>query len=619
MSHSCLIDDTKLETKTSYVPLIVSLFLLVHIIFALVGPVQILSGELVDTDSYTRLNRVLFVYEQGNWNHSIYPRSNAPYGESIHWTKPMDILLLAGGVIVSIVVPFSTGLHLWGVVISPLLHIVAFAGMIYLTKKVDRLGVILLAMLFLLQPLLTSYFIIGRPDHHSLILAIFSWFIVGLFAGLENPQKWGWFVLIGGLGALGLWVSVEFLVPIGLFLSVYTLVWIWKGKERLVPNLVILGSLFVCSTFFLMLERLGEEFFRIEYDRISIAHIGVLGFILCVWAGIALFSQKTTWLFTAWGRVMAIGLGTVLASWGQWKLFPGFFWGPLVGMDPAVRNLVWDHVAETQPLGQLFPLHISDAIMSLGIGIVVAIFLGKKIGQMEDDQSVCHALLGIVGIALFMSLALFERRWTPYVSILVILPYAGYVRVAIDNVEKWWIRPGKNMVTLTLTVCLLLWPMVIGAVLAMGESKDRKGPQGECQVSAFTEYLARQERWNQSSKTILAYKDFSPEILYRTSHTVVGTPMHRNRDGIGDSLAIMNAKNFSDAYAIIQERHIDLILLCLHSQEESDAYTISSAENTFYQKLKEGVSPDWLKEVILAEELSDTFRLFEVMHSPYQS
>lgn len=58
---------------------------------------------------------------------------------------------------------------------------VAFAGLLCLMcQRLDRLGIILLVSLFLLQPILTGYFIGGRPDHHSLILAILSWFLVGL-------------------------------------------------------------------------------------------------------------------------------------------------------------------------------------------------------------------------------------------------------------------------------------------------------------------------------------------------------------------------------------------------------------------------------------------------------
>jgi len=90
---------------TSLSLIILGLFSIIHLLYAFWGPMNIMEGELLGTDGYTRLNRVQFIYEQGSWNNSIYPRSNAPNGESIHWTKPMDFLLLAGGTIFRLPVP----------------------------------------------------------------------------------------------------------------------------------------------------------------------------------------------------------------------------------------------------------------------------------------------------------------------------------------------------------------------------------------------------------------------------------------------------------------------------------------------------------------------------------
>jgi len=600
---------------------IIALFSVIHLLFALLGPMNIMGGELLGNDGYTRLNRVQFIYEQGTWNESIYPRSNAPYGESIHWTKPMDLILLAGGIGLSMFVPFSTGLHVWGVVISPLLHIVAFAGILCLMRqRLDRLGIILLVTLFLLQPILTGYFMVGRPDHHSLILAIFSWFVVGLHLGLKRPQNLRHLIFIGCMGAFGLWVSVEFLVPVGFFLAAYTILWILKGKTEIYPNLVISGSMFVFSALFLCLERLGEDPFLIEYDRISLAHVIVLGLIFVVWAGIIILSQKTIFLSTIRGRIGTMGLGSILATLGQWKMFPGFFHGPLVGMDPAVRKLVWDHISETQPLGQLFPLKVSAVITSLGLSIIVLPFLLKRLRQKNTSLTLNQAILLIVGICIFIPLALIERRWTPYVSILLILPYAEYVRCALDSAEKRWKGQGSSLAPLTLGLALLFWPVTVGTLAAFGETKSVQTKGGLCPLQPLTNYLTVHEAWKGSTKTILAYKDFGPEILYRTSHRILGTPMHRNRVGLGDSLAIMKAQNPQNAKTIIQRRHVDLIVICLNSKAESGTYRDSMPNKNLYEMLREGVLPIWLREIVMPKKLQESFRLFEVVQSndPYE-
>ena len=91
--------------------------------------------------------------------------------------------------------------------------------------------------------------------------------------------------------------------------------------------------------------------------------------------------------------------------------------------------------------------------------------------------------------------------------------------------------------------------------------------------------------------------------------------MHRNREGFRDSLAIMRAQNFLNAKAIIQRRHVDLIVVCLNSKSESDAYRDSVPNINLYEALLEGILPTWLREVVLPEYLQESFRLFEVAKS----
>ena len=50
-----------------------------------------LEGGLAGPDSYMRLLRVTQLYESAAWFDLSIPRSNAPYGELLHWTRPADI------------------------------------------------------------------------------------------------------------------------------------------------------------------------------------------------------------------------------------------------------------------------------------------------------------------------------------------------------------------------------------------------------------------------------------------------------------------------------------------------------------------------------------------------
>ena len=55
-----------------------------------------LEGELHDSNSYMRLVRVRNLIEGGDWHDHTIARANAPHGHTLHWSRPLDALLLAG-------------------------------------------------------------------------------------------------------------------------------------------------------------------------------------------------------------------------------------------------------------------------------------------------------------------------------------------------------------------------------------------------------------------------------------------------------------------------------------------------------------------------------------------
>ena len=588
--------------------LLIGIFCVFYLLLALLGPINIVDGELLGTDSYTRLNRVLFVHEQGHWNNSIYPRSNAPYGESIHWTKPMDFLLLAGGTVLSFIMPFSDGLHIWGVLISPLLHVLAFMGMFYLMREsLDRLGMILLTIVFLVQPILTSYFTIGRPDHHSLILAVFCWFLVGLYRSPLTIPSWRSSILIGSLGAFGLWVSVEFLVPIGSFLGAFTIFWIWRGQKNTFHISRVMAVMFLLALLFLVIERFTENMFAIEYDKLSLPHCVLLGLIAMSWFGIHALDINSRGPSSILKRMIVIGTMSIGVGVVQWYLFPDFFKGPLVGMDSTIKALLWDKVAETQPLQK------SEAIMNVGMGILVLPYLVYGIRRANTVIGQYQGILLLVGVSVFIPLAMYESRWTPYASILLIIPYVTVVRSALEWAGTRWPNRRGEAGSLIVGLVLLFWPTTVGKVMALDEHKiESSTMSGKCSLKSLGDYLRTDERWASTSQTILAFQDFGPELLYRTSHRVIGTPMHRNQDGVRDMLAIMRAEDLSISFDIIDRRNIDLIVICQHLKEESAMYRNAPGVENFYELLLRGDLPGWVKDVGLPKDLTESFKVFEV-------
>jgi len=114
--------DSDSSIISKYFICFVAVFVIIVFSFQYIsGNSSVRKGDLCDTDGYTRLNRVIQLQETGKWYDSVNARSNAPYGESMHWTRPLDVLLLAGAWLTEPFTDFKTGLFWWSVLISPFL------------------------------------------------------------------------------------------------------------------------------------------------------------------------------------------------------------------------------------------------------------------------------------------------------------------------------------------------------------------------------------------------------------------------------------------------------------------------------------------------------------------
>ena len=52
------------------------------------------DGLPLDPDGWVRLLRVRQWWQEGGWYAALLPQLSAPDGLSLHWTRPLDILIL---------------------------------------------------------------------------------------------------------------------------------------------------------------------------------------------------------------------------------------------------------------------------------------------------------------------------------------------------------------------------------------------------------------------------------------------------------------------------------------------------------------------------------------------
>ena len=136
---------------------------------------DVLNGQLWDSDAYMRLVRLERLIASADWWQHAVPRGNAPFGETLHWTRPLDLLLLLGAWPALLVTSAKDALFIWGAALSPLLGLACLLLTAWHARRwLPVAAQAPLALLFGLQPAVVAAFSVGRPDHHGLLLLAFA-------------------------------------------------------------------------------------------------------------------------------------------------------------------------------------------------------------------------------------------------------------------------------------------------------------------------------------------------------------------------------------------------------------------------------------------------------------
>jgi hypothetical protein len=360
----------------------------------------------------------------------------------------------------------------------------------------------------------------------------------------------------------------------------------------------------------MILERPWYDLTTQQFDRLSIVHWSVLGFIAVFWIISSIFGcykslfQRVLYRFSySLFGAAAIAITTLLC-------FPKFYNGPFVDVDPRIIPIWLNKVNEVQPLisgsnSLVIPVQI------LGPAVLCFLFLCYLILSKRRTENWNGWLFISLAAIVFILISLYQVRWSVYAQVLLIIPMTALMVLLRQRGPKTgFLKTLKNVsIVMIFSLGFLLLGLLADVIFKKGDSEKSRQ---KVTLIRICEYLNDAEKWRQRNFRILTHIDFGAEILYRTQHEVIGTPYHRNSPGILDTYDIMTADTDEKALEIIKKRGIDLILLCPKSTE-SAFYSKPGHESTFYKRLREGVSPNWLRKVELPSDLSSSFLLFETI------
>jgi len=590
---------------------------------ALLGEDMILAGP----DGYMRLFRVEQWLRGGDWYDAVSHFSNAPYGELLHWTRPFDLLLLAGALPLAPFIGLNQGLLIWGVAISPVLEILTLWVLFWATRPLLSSGwFLLMAVLFTVQPALRAYFLIARPDHHSLQIFLYGALFALMLRSFMEKTPASRYFLAGGIAALALWVSIEALAPIFTILATLGLLWLWPHGPQSGGEAARRGYLSALIRFLqgialallpaLAIERAPVDWLSAVYDRLSIVHVVLFALITLAWIGIGRVEAK----LAAAGRgglsfrLGLTALGVLLPLTVMGLVFPGFFKGPFAEVDPRVMGIWFERISEVQPLlvgdlestARLFFM-LGPAFLALG-ATAWAFWRGRIVPRPA-------AFYVFLSLMLFTMLGLYQVRWASYAELIMVLPWTVLLAATMAWGGGWRLKSGVFVPLRTgLFLIALLAHFILGVACLQlaNEPVVSEKKENTCRWAALANQPGDPLFDKGRPLTLFSFTHQGPEILYRTGHKVVGTPYHRNAAAILDTYDVLSASDFEAAHRILSRRGVDYMVLCTDGPEARVYRDLPG--DTLFARLEAGSPPPWLRPVPLTGRAGLSFRMFEMVN-----
>lgn len=580
---------------------------------------------LMDTDCYMRLVRVEHWAATNEWFANTIPQSNAPFGESQHWSRPLDILLLLGAKFFQPLLGFEHALLIWGILLSPLLQglaaVILAWGMIPCMARHDRFRLLLL---FTTQIAVLLPFLGGRPDHHSLLSLLFVLDIALLVRLARQKTSHLWYARVLGLSlALAMWVSIESLTVMAMTLLVLGVWWAYEKNSRVgeVAFTTFIWALTGCLLS-LALDRPAQVFFIFQPDRLSFQHVELVALLTAgtfVMRAISFFHLPKG-LF----RLAAGGGIALLITAAIYLCVPMLLHSPysLVKVE-VVKNWL-NNVAEVQPIAQptrhgafLFLLCLNPLLLVLP-WMVIRLSHPKNRGRFL-------MMLTAVGLVVFLPLSFFQVRWIAYAGLLLIFPLNLILSEAMSWVTVKFQGFTRSLVRAFLVTSFLFvfLAIAIGSNVLLSNQEtpsplppipnttQKEKPVPPARLTELCDWLLAHHSELPERPRFLNFIDDGPELLYRTKWEVIATPYHRNSQGIYDTYKIFSSEKGSpEAEGLLRTRSANLILL---KKSGGEAQLYSSSAKSLYRSLADESPPLWAKEIRLPDDLQKNYRLYRIV------
>ena len=541
-----------------------------------------------DPDAMMRLVEVRDFLGGQSWFDLTQHRLDPPGGVLMHWSRLVDLPIAA---IVLVATPFagSAGAELFAATVWPVLLVIPFA--FALASVAGRFSgetarLVTLLMIFL-SPQVKSVFAPGALDHHNVQAVLLACVLMGL---VRADQARRWPVVAGAAAAVSLAVGMETLPAILLAILGLAIAWT-VNADRWRRGLMLFAGALITSTLMVAATTIPPSRWLVPAcDALSFAYLLPVviggGAVVALAALLRGHGDGVPGLLMRGGALVAVASLLVAVAA---VLFPTCLAGPYGGIDPAIRPIWLDHIAEAQ--GFLSTVENRPGlVMPAYFAPFAALVLGARaLRRMPPaDRPAFLIVLSILGGSILLG----AMQLRALVGAQVVASAAVGVVVAL-TIKATAGRDDARAIARRwswLAAVPALWTLAVTTVDRLSGYPDAEAVN----VATMTDCRAflGDVLGSRAPGLVVATSNFGAFLLKATPHAVLAAPYHRGAHGI---LAVDAVFTGADPEGAFRATGATYLAACTGDPELG--YMAERAPDGLAAHLIDGIRPPWLAEV----------------------
>jgi hypothetical protein len=563
------------------------LFLLgagLNILAGLQGWPHVFAGNLVDPDSYMRLERLAQGIAQGHLVNSV-ARDDSGAGVMVEWSRLLDMLLWAMAAPLAALLGWRHALFTAGVMLGPLgvgaLGLaLAFAARPFSAARDLWAAPVAAALL----PGLQCFACPGVVHYHILLLTLIA-LTAGLTARAWNGNT-GTAFLAGISGGLAIWLTPE-TMPFVL-MAFAALLFAWLRQPVGAAITACAGGFLLMLGLALAIDPPAGGYGAAEIDRLSMVYL-VLALLLLT-GGLAVWRLQR-WRPVWAGRLIGAGLMAMLLL--LWiGLFPQVAMGPYGVMGAADRQRFFGAMQELQPVRGAGPMteFLLPGLAALCYLILRAARRGAGF-RLWLYMALCAAVALVLG-----------QKFILFVEFPAGLA-AGLLPVMLTDAHSRLqnLPVAAMLARLCLLFLMLLAPELPG--LAAAKPPGQAARAAACSLRHIAPMLAPY-----AGAIVLANANDTPELLYRSKILTVGSLYQHGVPAYLRLRAAWRSENLASKPRALTATAASYVLFC--TQDARDLTVADLPKDTLWDALRAGKPPVWLK--LQAGDPTSGWQLFRI-------